>query len=140
VLRVEIVGVAEELQHREQLQPLDRLGRPVRVVELHVGVDPGDVAPVVGQMRDADVEQVLLRPQLRPAAHLHVVPVAGRGHGERPLAIGQLHGHQVHARPRHLGGEPLVEPPAAPVADRVGDAGDDVEEVRAHGRGSAGGA
>ena len=66
-------------------------------------------------------------------AEPHVVGVPGAGDLERPLAVGELDRDQVHPGPRHLRGEALVEPPAAPVADGVGDAGDDVEQVGAHG-------
>jgi hypothetical protein len=138
VLRVEVDRVGEELERVEQLEPLDRLPGPVRVLELDVGVDPGGVAPALGQVGEADVEQVLLAPQLRARAQLDVVAPAGPRDLERALALGELDREQADARARHLRREALVEPPAGPVADGVGDAGHDVEQVGAHGRGTRG--
>jgi len=70
-LRSEVAARLERLHDLVYLQGVNYLGDDVRVREVDVGVDEGDVPREGRQPLHADVHQVLLLPQLCLVPHLH---------------------------------------------------------------------
>ena len=66
-------------------------------------------------------------------AHRHVIDARIAGQLERTVAVGALDGGEMHAGLEHVSLEFPIEPDAALPADRIGDGGDDVQQIGAHG-------
>jgi hypothetical protein len=87
VPRPQVGGMREHLHDAEVLQLMDRLRHDIGARELHIGIDPGDVFPVVRQAGNADIDQVFLVPDFVVGAQANVPWVGGLGDREVTVAI-----------------------------------------------------
>ncbi len=137
VVRAEIVAVAPRLDDVVQLQGMHGFGRPARFAEPDVGINPGDVFPVLRQPGYADIEQVLLAPYhcMRPnpdMAHRAAGDAGRVGELKRAIAVSALDGRQPHPAFQHVPLEVEIQLDPGLPAQGVGDRGDDVEQVGLH--------
>ena len=129
-IRIEVVGLGEHLDDRVMLELLDGLLDPVGADEGEIRVDPGDVASVARKSGHAEVDQIFLGPEFMSRADLDVARVIGPGDFEGALTEGHLDDCQPRAGFLDMSLEGAEEVVPAPVSDRIGDDGHDVEKRR----------
>ena len=78
LMRTEVVAIGPRLANHPVLKRIDKLGCPVLILEVNVTVDPGNILPVRGKPRQADLEKAFLDPDMRATPDPDMMQPAAR--------------------------------------------------------------